>query len=376
MSCPTSFQINYPIETIRRAGSAHFGTRRYYEAIHDYEKGIFHYKQQETVPVLRLNLAAAYLKVGSPGTAIRCLQRCEQDKLTDAQKQKAIYRTAMAKYQLGQYDALAESLKEQLELVPDATDFLDLRFKTQCRLGEAQTGNFDWSQLYQDALKKVDLDIAEFLGPVGIAAVSRKGRGLVTTRQVKAGELLLVAKPLAISHSDPKRRNRTLGLNLSSESLDTASQVDVLALLIERAMDDFQIAPQLNTLFAGPGFTSPLKSIDTKPNSPPELPNLDAGRLEGICTFNSFKPQCVTRAFEVQEEMSSLNGDSDDDNPPHMHSASALYFMPSFMNHACIGNASYVFFGDIFVLRASQDIASNEEILDSYMTKPIEMDMK
>ena len=357
------FQIIHSIEHFRQFGNTHFVAKRYYEALHAFEEGIYHHiANRKDVSLLRLNAAAAYLNIGSPGIAFRHLRESDFDHFTDAQKQKASYRTALALYQLERFDEAMMILEEQDFRSEATTAPEELRQRTQARLQEAQTGEYDWRSLYGDCLKGVALDLAEYCGAVSVAMVSGKGRGLLTTCDVTAGELLLVSRPIEVSRPDPSRKNLVLGLNISSESLDTYTQVDLPGLLMQHARDDARVNGQLDALYAGPSFPDPLNPLDLQGGNTENPWNmvLDSGRLEGICTYNSFRPQCITQGSDL-----GTSGATSDPSSDHLHTASALYFLPSMMNHTCIGNAAYTFFNDVFVLRATESIASGQEVLDS-----------
>ena len=358
---PQAFRTHRSLEQYRKSGSVAFIAKRCAEAASAcYEAGLFHYSdsgEESVLSVMRLNAAAAYLAIGMPGHALAHAQAALPQDLSATQRQKRLYREALSLYRLQRYeDCVAALVSCSSDAGPEPLALLQ---RAHRRLHEVQTGRYDWQALYASPPKADDEDVAEYCGPVETRHFKGKGRGLISTRAINTGELLLVAQSLALVHPDKGRRSLTLGLNLVSESLDTYTQVEVVGRLIDRAADDGNLAYRLANLYAGSedGFAEP-----TLPGSAPSRAafgtGIDAGRLEGICTFNSFKPECITRGFEASDEHEDLE-------EQHLHSSSALYHLPSMINHACIGNASFVFFGDVLVVRACRNMEAGTEVLFS-----------
>ena len=358
---PHAFRTRRSLEQYRKSGSVAFTAKRYAEAASAcYEAGLFHYSdsgEESVLSVMRLNAAAAYLAIGMPGRALAHAQAALPQYLSAAQRQKRNYREALSFYRLHRYEECVEALEScGSEAGPEPRA---LMLRAHRRLHEANTGQYDWQALYASPPKSDDADVAEYRGPVETGLIKGKGRGLVSTRAISTGALLLVAQPLALVHPDKGRRSITLGLNLASESLDTYTQVEVVGRLIDRAADDGSMASKLADLYAGPedGFAEPrLRGLVYTTAAIGS--GFDAGRLEGICTYNSFKPECITRGFEASDEREEVE-------EQHLHSPSALYHLPSMINHACIGNASFVFFGDVLVVRACRNMEAGTEVLFS-----------
>jgi len=60
-------------------------------------------------------------------------------------------------------------------------------------------GKFDMTALLFGGMATSFRRCADYMGPVKIVAEAAHGRGVVTTQAVKAGDLLLVASPLAVA---------------------------------------------------------------------------------------------------------------------------------------------------------------------------------
>ncbi|KFY06444.1 hypothetical protein V491_08625, partial [Pseudogymnoascus sp. VKM F-3775] len=140
---------------------------------------------------IKLKLGAAYLKVGYFESAESVM-----DGLDPTPESLRI--KAEAFYNLARYDECIELLGKIPE--PDSA-FLE-RAKT--RLAEQQTGDYDFRNIYSELskLNPPTVDRATYIGPVDIRVSPGKGRGLFTTRAVKAGELLVCEKAFAYSFFD------------------------------------------------------------------------------------------------------------------------------------------------------------------------------
>ena len=65
------------------------------------------------------------------------------------------------------------------------------------------------------------LDIADYASDaIKVAEIKGKGRGLVATRRIERGELVMVQGPLGSGRSDRKRLRIVSGINLFTETSD------------------------------------------------------------------------------------------------------------------------------------------------------------
>ena len=336
------------IEQYRSQGSSHFAKQRLYEAANAYEAALWYFPDAVEASVITLNAAAAYLKIGLPGRAFRHLEACDRSALTSVQLQKLGFRKLAALYDIGRYEA-AEDLWHRMEDYDDP-HISEIRGKIRARLQETNAGTttYDWPAIYRTAKVDGSVETAEWSWPVETRLVEGKGRGLFARKDIAAGGLLLLSPPMAITRPTEVANNTLVGINLASRSVDAPSQVQIVGWLIERATDDSQFAKKLQSMYAGPDFPMPDLPGEAGANVA-----IDAGRIEGIVSCNSFKPESCTIDMLDDEETDTLL------------SPTGLYHLPSMINHSCLGNAGYVFFGDLLVVRASEAISSGDEVLFS-----------
>jgi hypothetical protein len=66
--------------------------------------------------------------------------------------------------------------------------------KCRLRIQEREKGSYDWIQLFrQGSMPSARPDVADYLGPVKVSNLEHRGggRGIIATRDIKPGELLV-----------------------------------------------------------------------------------------------------------------------------------------------------------------------------------------
>ena len=119
----------------------------------------------------------------------------------DTTCEKALFRAARASYSLGYFARCHSFLAELRILYPGNKAAIKDIARCEHRLRE-QEGDFDFTSMLDEAVVKQPsprLDRATYIGPVEVrkCAIQSHGRGLFTTKAVKAGELLLCEKAFA-----------------------------------------------------------------------------------------------------------------------------------------------------------------------------------
>lgn len=109
-------------------------------------------------------------------------------------KLKALYRSAQAAYGLGDYTAAIEWYSK---CTAEDTSFKDAELgidKCNKRIKEMETGEYDWVHMWKHGLVPgYQLDVAEYRGPIKVVPMENRGggRGIVASRDIKIGELLV-----------------------------------------------------------------------------------------------------------------------------------------------------------------------------------------
>ncbi|CDS82309.1 uncharacterized protein SPSC_03128 [Sporisorium scitamineum] len=245
-------------------------------------------------------------------------------------------------------------------------------------------------------------DIQDWFGPVAIENIPGAGRGLVLTRDVEEGELLLCCKAAASSYvAEPGCRGIYL-LRYSVESGVTSTTTQVLAATKSiHAMIDRpnELTLPIMGLTAGPGveyskwvaedYPAPPRRSYTDAQTPADQvdalvqacqsqlrvdsdqrqrwrktvlegstrPSIDSSYVDGVLRFNAFGPAANPGG------KSSTEAAQDSE----LTRSTMVHPLPAILNHACLPNVSSVFFGDIVTTRALHPLKKGTEIMHQYV---------
>ena len=130
-------------------------------------------------------------------------------------------------------------------------------FRSEQRINESKTGAFDIPKLYDEVYVKRNrrLDVADYKGPIEVADVPGKGKGLVATRDIVAGTLLLVEKAFVISYPDEHQiEDDSIFLATTTNRIGKKD----LSLTFQEAINKLRVMPTKTTefykLYAGPDY--------------------------------------------------------------------------------------------------------------------------
>lgn len=303
-----------------------------------------------TWKLLKLNLAAVFLELGYFEDVIAAVS--EVLKLFPDEK-KALLRAGKAHYRLRQYDDAFTYFGKYCKLYPDdSTGNCELT-NTKTRL-EEQRGQINIPELEMqsrlDPLRK--LECADYVGPVKVVDISGKGRGLVATKDIKMGTLLMVSKALA-STLNPKA---TLGfeihannsVNLTRRSAAVVSQLTEMLMKNPKTYD--AIIYNLST------GENPRKNVQLfcDPDTKKE-PICDVEVIKAIDHCNAFG----IYSSDHEQQLYSFSGDH--------KTGGGLFVLPSFMNHSCTPNVFHYYYNDVLVIYSAKKLKAGEEILTSYV---------
>lgn len=149
-------------------------------------------------------------------------------------------------------------------------------------------------------------------------------------------------------------------MDMLTKKMNKHTQTVLISRVIRRMIGNPEQLDAVTSLYAGPNHPKPPSSYPPPTRTTPVLMDpttpvvdIDAVQVEGICSCNSFSPGSIHMDAPGMPE-------EEQDTP------SALYLFPSLFNHACLSNAAWVCFGDLMVIRATEPIASGEEITLPY----------
>eukprot|EP00927_Polykrikos_kofoidii_P027074 TRINITY_DN23958_c0_g2_i1.p1 TRINITY_DN23958_c0_g2~~TRINITY_DN23958_c0_g2_i1.p1 ORF type:complete len:864 (-),score=168.21 TRINITY_DN23958_c0_g2_i1:214-2805(-) len=263
---------------------------------------------------------------------------------------KAWFRLGRSEARLRRFAEAQSALEKAAELRPKDHDIEVALVDTRRRRVEC-AGRFAWSDVFGRFLEThgtKPLGIEAFVGPVRVGMTKDRGRGLFLTADVRRGELLLCAEALCVAEggamahelSSIVEKNVALRQQVLALSQGTPTSEQVLP---ERSSDD--LAAPSTWAFVSDG--SPPWG-----NRPPPPEHIE--QLQEVLRFN-------------QHALASINPNAApvQITPNRLHSA--LFLLPSFLNHSCRPNVQRLVAYDRFLLRAGHDLLAGEELLDTYV---------
>ncbi|KAF8747023.1 SET domain, partial [Rhizoctonia solani] len=340
-NCPEAWKAGggKDSQVYKDIGNHAFKNGRFESAIQAYSHGLL---VDPTASVLRLNRSACYLSINKPSMALKDAQIASEDKsMKDALRSKAQYRMALAYYALDRFSEALSILERENGYRFSPADFSELEKKIHERLVEQAQGSYKWLALSKMA-KQINghrqvTDVADYVGPVEVALTESKGggRGLVTTREVLAGELLMVSKPFAFgASSEYPELFRVLQARTGS-IIERASH-ELVGRAMQRLVGDYTAA---SALF-----------LDLHSNSP-----------------QTSTPQIARSVPTFLQNGGRSNEFNDSIKMTHFGNNEAIYLLPSLVNHSCHGTAVRTSIGSILVMRASRNLKKGQEVTCSYV---------
>jgi hypothetical protein len=238
------------------------------------------------------------------------------------------------------------------------------RKAVESRLREQQHGDYDWLSLFRTSMtqrseQRYLMEAADFIGPVKLDWAPGKGRGLFLTRDVRAGEILIVEKAIGVgvkgeNVTDHRKSYDFLFRRTLVPGFTTASEMEA-AQVIHGVLDNPGLYHQLAQLSGG-SRSDTLPSLKVPPSENawlesevPALKQLDLVQIKTIIEVNSYNLPLFAKELAASPTLG-------------YQQASGLFYASSFLNHSCIPNASRIAFGDVMVIRANTDPKKGAEI--------------
>ena len=184
---------NWPPEALREQGNELFRRGDYGAAAARYAEAL---KVKADDAMTLANRAECYLRVRQFHLA---LVDADAALAADPSHHKALYKRAMALNGLGRYPDAIKTLKQLLDKEPEDPAALNALAECELLQSQAFAGDYHMPSLLFGRSATSFRRCADYVGPVKIVGDRPFGRGVVTTRAMRAGELICVASPLAVA---------------------------------------------------------------------------------------------------------------------------------------------------------------------------------
>ncbi|KAF8580587.1 hypothetical protein K439DRAFT_1393632 [Ramaria rubella] len=355
----------------KEVGNKHFKASRWLAAAVAYTRGL---NLDPSVIVLQANRAEVYLRLQYFSAALSDAETViGSSHASNEIRYKAVFRAGKASYLQENFEKAIYYFQTALGYNTNDNDAKAWLRRAHARDAERQSGQYDWKKIFLDSQRThAALDVANYIGPIGVVALPSRGggRGIIATRNVEIGELLMVAKPFAVAFKEDLVSSEIITtLNMHTKMMDGRCQFTMLHRLIAKIHGNPELHDLIYHLCPQPPYPPLPQSYPPSISNSQILPHplnsdndIDIALLESICSNNAFTLEPVCYA-EFKATDSNVEMDAEQDLP------SAIFLLPSLVNHACLGNATRVFFREVMVVRAARNISEGEEILWPYSWK-------
>ncbi|KAE8152342.1 hypothetical protein BDV25DRAFT_137917 [Aspergillus avenaceus] len=368
-SCWCLDRSNLSAQDWKEEGNKRFSERRYRTAIQCYYQALKLSPSDELIRALRLNLSLSHLKLDMYDAASEHLNSI----VSDTDSEKLLFRKSQLLYHMQKFEECCDVLKRLCSQYPGNTTAKNDFKRAIRRLAEQRHGNYQFAEMIKQTNKfpPQKLDCATYVGPVAIQQSGSRGRGLFTTKDVKAGDLLLCEKAFAYASADAEVledcRSILKMYDLQIGRTMTGPGISVIQSVLHRIHDNPSMASAVHDLHRGAYQAPPTSMIGA-------APVVDTFLVIRALWINAFSYKWDTRKSHGLNNLRQSRQVSDIRDPAR--ECRALWVMASYVNHSCHFNAQCSFIGDMFILRASRDIPAGTEILIAYVVSDDEADQR
>ncbi|KAL1856241.1 hypothetical protein Plec18170_004110 [Paecilomyces lecythidis] len=237
----------------KEKGDELFREGKYIRAIEYYTKSLNCDPTDDDARAIKMDLALALMKTEEYDYALRHLDTILKD---TALEDKALFCKSQALYNLRRYEECCEVLKHLCLQYPDNKEAKVEFSRAIQRLAEQKTGKYKFRELYNDADRlRPQLDHATYSGLVEVRPSGSRGRGLFTTKEVKAGDLLLCEKAFLFSFIDADKPDGdievTILLNEGTNTITMGPQTGLIRLAMQKLHRNPSLIPTVTDLYHG-----------------------------------------------------------------------------------------------------------------------------
>ena len=247
------------------------------------------------------------------------------------------------------------------------------------RLKEQKHGYYNFSAMYKSIEKCPAIDQATYKSALTIKVSAGRGRGVFTTKAVKAGTLLLCEKAFAYCYSNGTEGSSlassqpNLLINIQTGRMTIGTQGDLITKIAWQLSRNPSTIPILTALHHGTYESTATACIDGLPVVDTYVTFslrwrsalivyctdlLYSFLIERIVALNAFG--CPPTSLESHFKSTKTKG-----LQQTFHST-GIWITASYINHSCCSNVRRSFIGDMQIVRATCNLPADTEITIRY----------
>ncbi|KAG9228500.1 hypothetical protein BJ875DRAFT_526591 [Amylocarpus encephaloides] len=266
---------------------------------------------------------------------------------------KAYFTAGRACYSLRSYSESKSYLEKSLELEPTDIKARKELNRILIRLDEQENGNYDFAQMIREQESKIWLDHADFTANVEVGMTEKSGRGLFTTKDIAAGEILMSEKAFCLPDKyTGDGPSDTVLFNLNNNSrTPKAAQPALFRKLVQELYHNPQLCKDFFDLDGGE-YVRNGKEGDI---------------IDGVPIVDAFLVECIRLKNCFSAPRLSRNLLKRDCPEVETHLTTATWLRASYTNHSCVPNCGRAFIGDMMIVRALHALPKGTEITHQYI---------
>jgi hypothetical protein len=318
---------------LKNRGNAAFKQQNFAEADRLFTEALQLSSEQELKSVVLANRALVRMRMDHPA---RALEDATEALRLDRKNNKAAFRKGCCELQLRRLDEASETFRA-LESAGGMKDEVTNKLASVAqRKREQEAAEYDFASLYSLPAGSTT-ECVPFIGPVAVAQIPEKGRGVVVTRDVAAGEILFADKAFVLA-----KKSKLPDITVAK--LRTCPKQTFEEFW---ALSDGTTVPDVQSTAT---ITCARGTIDGQEN--PSGRKVDADRVRKVlhCNAHAAGTMDVAKGFADESDVTGL------------------WLLGSMVNHCCRPTATRVFLGDMLICRAARDLKKGEEVTDGYVS--------
>ncbi|OAA78828.1 TPR domain protein [Akanthomyces lecanii RCEF 1005] len=242
----------------------------------------------------------------------------------------------MANYGLGDFSKCRDTLLLLIDAFPKEPAGESALARVDARLHEQATGQYAFTNMYQQAKSSGPVDCASFYGPVEAFAFGRSSYQMNETPSFFG------------------RRIRSV--------VDTKEKVLLVSQIHQKLLHNPETSRPILELFADSGDFERNMAAP----GPGHEPVLDSFLVNSIVDFNTALYLAMVPGRLSEADHSVPLGPFRHGSHEEIPAGNSVWLKASSMNHACYPNCSRVFIGDMVIVRAARDLAAGTELSVAY----------
>ncbi|KAF3067402.1 Protein unc-45 like protein B [Daldinia childiae] len=275
----------------------------------------------------------------------------------DSLIEKALFREAKALYTLGKFGSCLEKLMTLVRSNPKNSGAWAEIKRVKQRLREEEKGSYQFNNMYKQAEDTPPLiDCATYVGSVAVRDSPGRGKGLFTTKVVKAGELLLCEKAFAYSYagndSNVGKSNTTVLMNWHTNIMSMGGQANLITQIVQKLYRNHDGGKVFTELYHGDYTPVAISEVDG-------APVVDTFLIVKTIQLNSFG---APRTSYKSTMLAMVNQSGEQTEKSAGYTTCGIWPIASRINHSCVTNCYRTFIGDMQIVRATQDLKADTEL--------------